>query len=184
MDNIVNNIEKNMQKTVDSLLNQFSRLRTGRASAAILDTIKVDYYGQPTPIKQMCNVSIPEARLIVIQPWDKTLLSEIEKTLLAANLGITPESDGNVVRLPFQPLTEEKRKLIVQDMKKMVEDGKVAARNHRRDANEAIKKLQKDGDISEDEEKKFLKDIQEITNKWIAKIAEVGINKENEIMEL
>ena len=184
MDNVVSSLKIEMKKTLDSLVHQFSRLRTGRASISIIDSIKVDYYGQPTPIKQMCNISIPEARLIVIKPYDKSSLSDIEKTLLAANLGITPESDGNVVRLPFQPLTEDKRKQIVQDMKNMVEEAKISARNHRRDANAEIKKMQKASIISEDDEKIALKEIQEITDDWTVKISNAGNDKEKEIMEV
>ncbi|MEA1973802.1 MAG: ribosome recycling factor [Candidatus Cloacimonadota bacterium] len=184
MDKMISNLEKEMKKTLDSLLHQFSKLRTGRASTSIIDSIKVDYYGQPTPIKQMCNISIPEARLIVIKPYDKTSLGDIEKALLAANLGITPANDGNVVRLPFQPLTEEKRKQIVQDMKGMVEDAKISARNHRRDANAETKKMQKASEISEDDEKLTLKEIQEITDNWTKKITDAGEDKEIEIMEV
>lgn len=184
MDTIISNVEMEMELTLESLTQKFSKLRTGRASVSILDSIKVDYYGQPTPIKQMCNVSVPEARLIVIQPWDKSSLANIEKALLAANLGITPESDGNVIRLPFQPLTEEKRRQIAQDMKKLVEDAKISVRNHRRDANEALKKMEKNGEISEDEQKLGLKQIQDLTDKWIKKISEAGDNKEKEIMEV
>ncbi|HRY83656.1 MAG TPA: ribosome recycling factor, partial [Candidatus Cloacimonadota bacterium] len=141
-------------------------------------------YGQPTPIKQMCNITIPEARMIVIQPWDKTTLADIEKAILAANLGITPENDGNVIRLPFQALTEDKRKDIVRNLKKVAEDARVAIRNIRRDANEAAKKMKKDVEISEDDEKKVLKEIQDITDDWIKKIDEVEKSKEKEILEV
>jgi ribosome recycling factor len=114
MENLKASTKEKMQKSFDSLLHQYSKIRTGRASASILDDIRINYYGQPTPIKQMCNISIPEARMIIVQPWDKTTLAEIEKAILAANLGITPDNDGNVIRLPFQPLTEDKRKDIVK----------------------------------------------------------------------
>lgn len=173
-----------MQKSYDSLLHQYSKIRTGRASASILDDVRINYYGQPTPVKQLCNISIPEARTIIVQPWDKTTLGDIEKAILAANIGITPENDGNVIRLPFQPLTEEKRKDIVKNIKKIGEDARVAIRNLRRDANEAGKKMKKDSVISEDEEKKLLKELQDITDEWIKKIEESEKAKEKEIMEV
>ncbi len=176
-------IEK-MQKSLDSLLHQYGKIRTGRASASILDDVRINYYGQPTPVKQLCNISIPDARLITIQPWDKTTLAEIEKAILAANLGITPENDGNVIRLPFQPLTEDKRKDIVKILKKMAEEARVSIRNLRRDANEAIKKQKKDSEISEDDEKRLLKEIQDTTDEWIKKIDEVEKSKEKEILEV
>ncbi len=173
-----------MEKSFESLLHNYSRVRTGRATASILDDVKINYYGQPTPIKQLSNISIPEARMIVVQPWDKTTLADIEKAILGANIGITPENDGNLIRLPFQPLTEDKRKEIVRDLKKLGEDARVAIRNVRRDANDSVKKMQKDSDISEDEEFNFLKDIQDITDEWIKKIDEVEKSKEKEIMEV
>ncbi|HNS85118.1 MAG TPA: ribosome recycling factor, partial [Candidatus Cloacimonas sp.] len=149
MENIKETTKEKMQKSFETMLHQYSKIRTGRASASILDDIKINYYGQPTPVKQLCNISIPEARMIVVQPWDKTTLADIEKAILAANIGITPENDGNVIRLPFQPLTEEKRKDIVKNIKKISEDTRVAIRNIRRDANEIVKKEKKDSEISE-----------------------------------
>lgn len=184
MENIKQQVSDKMQKTLDSLLHQFSKIRTGRASASILDDVKINYYGQPTPVKQLCNISIPEARLIVVQPWDKTTLADIEKAILAANLGITPENDGNVIRMPFQPLTEEKRKDIVKSLKKMAEDARVAVRNIRRDSNEDVKKSKKDSEISEDDEKKLLKEIQDTTDDWIKKVDEAEKIKEKEILEI
>ncbi|MDI3504230.1 MAG: ribosome recycling factor [Candidatus Cloacimonadota bacterium] len=173
-----------MQKSFDSLLHNYSKVRTGRASASILDDIKINYYGQPTPVKQLCNISIPEPRTIIVQPWDKTTLADIEKAILGANIGITPDNDGNVIRLPFQPLTEEKRKAIVRDLKKLAEDSRIAIRNIRREANDSAKKMKKDSEISEDEEKKLLKEIQDLTDDWIKKIDEVEKAKEQEIMEV
>ena len=184
MENLKTGTKDKMQKSFDSLLHQFSKVRTGRASASVLDDIRINYYGQPTPIKQMCNITIPEARMIVVQPWDKTTLADIEKAILAANLGITPENDGNVIRLPFQALTEDKRKDIVKNLKKLAEEARVAIRNIRRDANEAAKKMKKDTEISEDDEKKVLKEIQDITDEWIRKIDEVEKSKEKEILEV
>lgn len=173
-----------MQKSFDSLLHQYSKVRTGRASASILDDIRINYYGEPTPVKQLCNISIPEPRTIVVQPWDKTTLADIEKAILGANIGITPENDGNVIRLPFQPLTEDKRKDIVKNLKKLGEDARIAIRNIRRDANESAKKMKKDSEISEDDEKKLLKEVQDITDEWIKKIDEVEKAKEKEILEV
>ncbi len=184
MENIKQQVSEKMQKTLDSLLHQFSKIRTGRASASILDDVKINYYGQPTPVKQLCNISIPEARLIVVQPWDKTTLADIEKAILAANLGITPENDGNVIRMPFQPLTEEKRKDIVKSLKKLAEDARVAIRNIRRDSNEEVKKAKKDSEISEDDEKKLLKEVQDVTDEWIKKVDEAERVKEKEILEI
>ena len=184
MEEIKNTSSDKMQKSFESLLHQYSKVRTGRASASVLDDIRINYYGQPTPVKQLCNISIPEPRTIVIQPWDKTTLADIEKAILAANLGITPENDGNVIRLPFQPLTEDKRKDIVKSLKKMAEEARVAVRNIRRDANDQLKKMEKAGEISEDEEKKQLKDVQDITDEWISKIDEVEKSKEKEILEV
>ena len=184
MEEIKNTSSDKMQKSFESLLHQYSKVRTGRASASVLDDIRINYYGQPTPVKQLCNISIPEPRTIVIQPWDKTTLADIEKAILAANLGITPENDGNVIRLPFQPLTEDKRKDIVKSLKKMAEEARVAVRNIRRDANDQLKKMEKAGEISEDEEKKQLKDVQDITDEWINKLDEVEKSKEKEILEV
>jgi len=184
MQELKNNATEKMQKSFESLLHQYSKVRTGRASASILDDIRINYYGQPTAVKQLCNISIPEPRTIVVQPWDKTTLADIEKAILGANIGITPENDGNVIRLPFQPLTEDKRKEIVKNLKKLAEDSRVAIRNIRRDANEQAKKMKKDSEISEDDEKKLLKEVQDLTDDWIKKIDEVERYKEKEIMEV
>ncbi|MDY0151127.1 MAG: ribosome recycling factor [Candidatus Cloacimonas sp.] len=184
MEDLKTTTKDKMLKSYESLLHQYSKIRTGRASASILEDVRINYYGQPTPVKQLCNISIPEARTIIVQPWDKTTLGDIEKAILAANIGITPENDGNVIRLPFQPLTEEKRKDIVKNIKKIGEDARVAIRNLRRDANEHGKKMKKDGEISEDEEKKLLKELQDITDEWIKKIEEAEKAKEKEIMEV
>ncbi|MDD2228038.1 MAG: ribosome recycling factor [Candidatus Cloacimonetes bacterium] len=184
MENLKTNTKEKMQKSFEALLHQFSKIRTGRASASILDDVRINYYGQPTPVKQLCNISIPEARTIIVQPWDKTTLGDIEKAILAANIGITPDNDGNVIRLPFQPLTEDKRKDIVKNIKKITEDAHINIRNLRRDANETAKKMKKDSEISEDEEKKVLKELQDITDEWTKKIDEAEKGKEKEIMEV
>jgi len=182
MDTLKNDLGKKMEGAFDALLHNFSKTRTGRANTSALDSVKIDYYGQPTPIKQLCNITIPEPRLIVVQPWDKSILQNIEKAILASNIGVTPENDGNVIRLPFQPLTEETRKEIVKQIKKMAEEAKIEIRNIRRTGNENGKEMKKSGEISEDDEKKLLKDIQELTDKWIDKITEVTKTKEQEIL--
>jgi len=184
MDKVMKPVEEKMEKAFNAMTHSFTKLRTGRASINILDDLKINYYGEPTPIKQIGSISTPEPRLIVIQPWDKTILSDVEKALLAANLGITPENDGNVIRLPFQPLTEEKRKDIVKQIKKIAEDTKIAIRNIRRDTNDAVKKMEKDGELSEDESVKQQKNIQEKTDKWIEKIGEAAVNKEKDVMSV
>jgi len=184
MEEIIKQTDEKMSKSFDAMIHTFSKTRTGRASASILDDIRINYYGTPTPIKQLCNVNIPEPRLITITPYDKTTLSEIEKAIHAANLGITPENDGNVIRLPFPALTEDKRKDIVKQIKKIAEDTRVAVRNIRRDLNELIKKQKKNSEITEDQEKKILDDIQKATDKWIEKIDETARNKEKEILDV
>lgn len=184
MDMLLLDTESKMESAFESLLKRFSKTRTGRANASALDDISIDYYGAPTPIKQLCNISIPEPRLIVVQPWDKTALDLIEKAIHASNIGITPQNDGNVIRLPFQPLTEEIRRDIVKEVKKMSEEGKIDIRNIRRNANEAGKKMQKNSEISEDDLKGLLAEVQEFTDSWIKKITASTIAKETEIMEV
>lgn len=182
MEEIIIEVNEKMEASFESLLKNFSRVRTGRASQAILDDIKINYYGTPTPVKQLANINVPEPRVIVIQPWDKTTLADIEKAILAANIGVTPDNDGTVIRLPFQALTEEKRKDIVKQVKKIGEDSKVAVRKARQWANDTIKKMKKDSEISEDEETKLLKDVQEKTDSWINKVEEALKNKEKEVL--
>jgi ribosome recycling factor len=184
MEDVILELEMKMEDAFNAILTRYSKTRTGRANASALEHIKVDYYGAPTPIKQMCNISIPEPRLIVIQPWDKSTLSDIEKAILASNIGVTPENDGNVIRLPFQPLTEETRRDIVKQVKKMAEEGKIEIRNIRREGNDTLKKMEKSSEISEDEQKKGMKEIQDMTDKWIDKISEAAAHKEDEIMEV
>ncbi len=184
MDDLILEFNLKVEAAFEAVLRKFATTRTGRANTSALDNISIDYYGQHTPIKQLCNVNIPEPRLIVIQPWDKSSLSLIEKAILASNIGINPDNDGNVIRLPFQPLTEETRKDIVKQVRKLTEEGKVAVRNIRRESNDELKNLQKNSDITEDDLKLGLKNIQDITDKWIDKIADVAKAKENEIMEV
>ncbi|MCF7792662.1 MAG: ribosome recycling factor [Candidatus Cloacimonetes bacterium] len=184
MDEVLMDIEMRMEDAFKALLNRFSKTRTGRANASALEDIRIDYYGASTPIKQLCNISIPEPRLIVIQPWDKTSLSNIEKAILASNIGVTPENDGNVIRLPFQPLTEETRRDIVKQIKKIAEEAKIEIRNIRREGNDSLKKMEKSSDISEDDQQRGLKEIQDLTDKWIEKISDASSSKEKEIMEV
>ncbi len=184
MKKLKRDIDGRMKNAYKALIHNYSKIRTGRANSSALEDIYIDYYGESTPIKQLCNISIPEPRLIVIQPWDKQVLPLIEKAILASNIGVTPDNDGNVIRLPFQPLTEETRKDIVKDIKKMAEEGKVEIRNIRRSGNDSAKKMEKNSKISEDDEKKLEKDIQDLTDKWIDKISETAESKEKEIMEV
>ncbi|OFZ51408.1 MAG: ribosome recycling factor [Bdellovibrionales bacterium RIFOXYB1_FULL_37_110] len=179
-----NNVNVSMEKAIDSLKHQLSKIRTGRATDSVLDGITVDYYGMSSPIKQVGQVSIPEARLLQIQPYDKTMIPAIEKSILAANIGVTPSNDGNLIRVPFPALTEEKRKQQVKEVKKVGEETKVAVRNIRRDQNELVKKAEKDKTISEDESKKIQKEIQDVTDKYIKNVDDVIKLKEQEIMTI
>jgi ribosome recycling factor len=172
-----------MGKTVAALKTEFKKVRTGRASLALLDGIRVDYYGTPTPLNQMASLSVPESRLITIQPWDVSAIKEIEKALLKSDLGLTPSNDGKLIRIAIPPLTEERRKELVKIVHKMSEEHKVAIRNIRRDANELLKGFKKDGDISEDEAFKAQDQVQKITDEYIKLIDEVFQEKEKEILE-
>ena len=174
--------EDKMEKSLDVLLDEYASIRAGRANPHVLDRIRVDYYGTPTPLQQVGNVSVPEARMIVIQPWEKNLLKEIEKAILVSDLGINPTNDGNVIRLVFPELTEERRKDLAKDVKKKGDATKVAVRNIRRDANEAFKKMEKAGEISEDEQKTAEEKIQKMTDKMIVKIDAAIDAKTKEIM--
>ena len=174
--------EGKMEKTLDVLLDEFGSIRAGRANPHVLDRIKVDYYGTPTPIQQVGNINVPEARMIVIQPWEKSLLKSIEKAILTSDLGINPTNDGSVIRLVFPELTEERRKDLAKDVKKKGEAAKVAVRNIRRDANESLKKMEKNGDISEDDLKDGNDKIQKLTDKMIDRIDKAVETKTKEIM--
>ncbi|MGC9336176.1 MAG: ribosome recycling factor, partial [Anaerolineae bacterium] len=172
-----------MEKSLAALKHELNRVRTGRASLSLLDGIRVDYYGTPTPLNQMASLSIPESRLIVIQPWDTSAIKDIEKALLKSDLGLTPSSDGKVVRIAIPPLTEERRKQLVKMVYKIGEEHKVAVRNIRRDGNEMLKTLKKDGDISEDEAFKAQEEIQKFTDNFIGRIDDTVKAKEKEILE-
>jgi len=176
-------IKNKMSKSLSKLERELAGIRTGRASAALIEDIKVTYYGTPTPLNQLATISVPESRLVTIQPWDKSVLKEIEKAISHSDLGLTPVSDGNVIRITFPPLTEERRKELVKLVKKIAEDYKIAIRNIRRDGNDEVKKMEKEKLISEDESKKAQKEIQKITDEFIKKIDEVLLKKEKEIME-
>ncbi len=170
-----------MQKSFDFLSEDLASIRAGRANPKVLDKIKVDYYGTPTPLQQVGNVSVPEARIIQIAPWDKTLIKDIEKAILASDLGITPSNDGAVIRLVFPELTEERRKQLSKDIRKKGEDAKVAVRNVRRDGNDALKKL-KGTEVSEDEIEDLNEELQKITDKFIKDIDKVVEDKTKEVM--
>jgi len=175
--------KERMAKTIDDLENELKRVRTGRASLSLLDGIRVDYYGTQTPLNQMASLSVPESRLIVIQPWDVSAIKEIEKAILKSDLGLTPSSDGKLIRISIPPLTEERRKELVKVVSKMCEEHKIAARNIRRDANELIKGFKKDGDIAEDDAFKAQDSIQKITDDYITRIDDIYKAKEKEILE-
>lgn len=184
MNDLIKNTEERMNKTIAVLERDYKSVRAGRANAAVLDKISVDYYGVPTPIQQMAAVSIPEARVLMIQPWDATTLKEIEKAILVSDIGINPQNDGRVIRLSFPPLTEERRKEIVKDVKKLAEDNKVAIRNTRRDALEKLKGLKKANSITEDDEANGEKKIQNLTDKFCKEIDSMAADKEKEILEI
>ena len=176
--------EERMKKSVAALLDEFNTIRTGRASSALFDKIKVDYYGNPTPLNQVSTISIPEARLVVIQPWDKAILTEIEKAIQKSELSVNPNNDGKVIRINIPPLTEERRKEYVKLAKNHAEQARVAIRNIRRDANEELKKKEKDHDYSEDDLKRAGEEIQKMTDLYIDKINKILEEKEKEIMEV
>jgi len=172
-----------MGKSITALKNELKRIRTGRASQALLDGIKVDYYGTLTPINQMASISVPESRLITIQPWDVSVIGNIEKAILKSDLGLTPANDGKIIRIAIPPLTEERRKELVKVVSKTAEEYKVAIRNIRRDSNEQLKEFKKSGDISEDEAFKAQDEVQKITDEYIKLIDDVYQEKEKEILE-
>ena len=174
--------ETKMEKTLDALTNEFSTIRAGRANPHVLDKIRVDYYGSPTPIQQVGNISVPEPRIILIQPWEKSLLKAIEKAIQTSELGINPNNDGTCIRLVFPELTEERRKELAKDVKKKGEASKVAIRNIRRDANDAFKKMEKNDEITEDELKEATDKIQKITDKAIENVDKAVDNKTKEIL--
>ncbi len=181
MDERLKVYDEKMKKTVDFLEQDYATIRAGRANPHVLDKIRVDYYGTPTPLQQVGNITVPEARMIQIQPWEKNLIKDIEKAILASDVGITPSNDGSVIRLVFPELTEERRKDLVKEVKKKAEDGKVAVRNIRRDGNDALKKLEK-AEVSEDEVADLQDKLQKLTDGYIKTIDELMDKKSKEIM--
>jgi len=181
---IISEAEERMKKAIDVLRKDFASLRAGRATPALLDKILVDYYGVPTPINQMANISVPEPRLLVIQPWDKGVISTIEKAILKSDLGLTPNSDGNVIRLSIPQLTQERRTELVKVCKKKAEEARVAIRNIRRDANDQLKDFEKEGEISEDDTRRGQDEVQKLTDKCVKDVDQVLERKEQEIMEV
>lgn len=181
---ILNDMKTHMDKTLGVLKNEFQKIRTGRASTAILDSVKVDYYGNPSPISQVATLAVPEPRLITITPWEPKLIPAIEKAIFNANIGLTPSNDGRAIRLSLPPLTEDRRKEIVKDLKKKGEEDKIALRNIRRDAIDRLKKMEKEKAITEDELKKLEKEVQDTTKSFESKVDEAVANKEKEVMEV
>jgi len=181
---VVAKTRASMDKSIEALKKEFSRVRTGRASVSLLDEVRVDYYGTPTPLSQIGTLTVPEPRLITIQPWEKKLIPDIERAIYKSDLGLNPTSDGVLVRIIIPPLTEDRRKEMVKLIKRMGEDAKIAIRNIRRDANDGLKKLEKDKEISEDELKRGEKEIQDLTDAFVKKTDEVVAVKEKEVMEI
>ncbi len=183
-DNVLKDTEDKMKKSLQSVQRDFNSLRTGKASAALLDSVRVDYHGTMMPLNQIASISTPEARLLIVQAWDKSVVGEISKAIQLADLGLNPMVEGNIIRLPIPPLNEERRRDLVKHAKKIAEEGKVAIRNIRREANDALKKLEKDKKISEDEQKRALDKVQKITDDYSVKIDQVTSAKEKDIMEV
>ena len=183
IDDITNEAKERMGKSINSLTSELKKVRTGRASLNILDDIRVDYYGTMTPVNQMATLAVPESRLVTIQPWDISVIKDIEKAILKSNIGLTPSNDGKIIRISIPPLTEERRKEIVKQISKTCEDYRVAVRNIRRDSNDMLKELKKDSDISEDDCFKAQDQVQKITDEHIKLIDDVYKDKEKEILE-
>ena len=181
---IINNAKEKMQKSEQSLRRQLGQIRAGRANASLLDRVQVEYYGVPTPLNQVAQISIPEARVLMVTPFDKSSLNDIEHALLEADLGINPTNDGNVIRLVIPQLTEERRKELAKEVKKEAEQGKISIRNIRRDALDALKKMQKDNEITEDELRGYEKDVQKLTDDSVKEIDAIAAEKEEEILSV
>ena len=185
VDDVMTDLETSFDKALEAFKAQLGKVRTGRASAALLDGVKIEYYGSMTPLSQVGTINVPDARLITIKPWDKSVIPAIERAIQAqSDLGLNPQSDGELVRIPIPPLTQERRKDMVKLVKKMAEDARIAVRGGRRDANETLKSLQSDGDISEDDMHAGQKKVQEATDKYVARIDETTNKKEKEILEV
>lgn len=183
-DEVVKQLNDSIKRTIDALKQQMTKIRTGRANAAMLDGVRVDYYGTPTPLAQCAAIAVPEPRLITIKPWDKSILKDIEKAIQQANLGLNPQNDGEVIRLPIPPLTEQRRKEIAKQVRATGEEHKVAIRNERRDANEKLKTLLKDKVITEDDNKRSQEKVQKETDGGITQVEDVVAKKEREVLEV
>lgn len=181
---VIANAKDKMTKAIQAYTRELASIRAGRANASLLDRITVDYYGAPTPVNQLAGISVPEARLLVIQPYDKSILGDIEKAILKSDIGLTPSNDGNIIRLTIPQLTEERRKDLVKLVRKESEEAKIAIRNVRRDANDDLKKLEKNGEITEDDLRGYSDDIQKLTDEQISKIDSITKDKEKEILEV
>lgn len=184
IDEVIKETKERMGKSENAFEKEMSKVRTGRASQAILDSVLVDYYGTQTPLQQLATISIPESRLITIKPWDGSIINEVEKAILKANIGLTPSNDGKLIRISIPPLTEERRKEIAKSVAKTCEEYKVAVRNIRRDSNEMLKDFQKEGEISEDDSFKAQKQVQNTTDAYIKKLDEIFAKKKEEILEV
>ena len=183
IDEILSELRDDMTKSAESLKRDFNRIRTGRASTALLDGIRVVAYDTQMPLDQVATISAPESRLIIIQPWDQTIIGDVEKAILKSELGLTPMNDGKIIRIAIPPLTGERRKELAKLARKMAEDNKISIRNHRREANDMLKEMKNDKDISEDEMHKTLNEVQKVTDEFIKKIDEITAEKEKEIVE-
>lgn len=181
---LIKDAKLRMDKTIENLLSELTKIRTGRATPTLLDTVRVEYYGQTVPLNQAANISVPEPRLIVVQPWEKSMLAEIERAILKADLGLNPGNDGTMIRVPIPQLSEERRKDLVKLVYKFGEEGKIAIRNVRRDANEHLKRLEKSNEISEDELSVELDVVQELTDDHVKKVDEILEHKEKEVLEV
>jgi len=184
MDSVIKETESKMKKTLVALDEEFNTLRTGRASAALFDKVRVEYYGNPTPLNQVATISVPEARLVVIQPWDKSVIGDIEKAIQKSELSLNPQNDGKVIRISIPPLTEERRKEFVKMAKNMAEQSRVSLRNVRRDANDELKNAEKSGDLSEDELKRAEDEVQKLTDSYVEQVNKKLEEKEAEVMEI
>jgi ribosome recycling factor len=184
MQKVTADAEAKMKKAIAALKDEFNTIRTGRASASLFDRIRVDYYGQKTPLNQVATISVPESRLVVIQPWDRSVIGEIERAIQKSELSVNPNNDGKVIRINIPPLTEERRKEYVKMAKNIAEQTRVSIRNLRRDANDELKKQQKDGTLSEDDEKRAMDEVQKVTDKYIEEVNTILEEKEKEILEI
>ncbi len=184
MEALIREAEDHMQKSLEAARRELATVRTGKATPALLDAVRVEYYGSPVPLKQMAGVAAPEARLLTVQPYDKSVIGEIEKAIRAADLGLNPANDGNIIRIPIPQLTEERRKELVKVVRHMAEHGRVAVRNVRHHTNDRLTRMQKDGDLTEDEHKRLTKRVQDLTDGYIKKLDDMLKGKEAEVMEV